>query len=49
MRPRWIITCNFDEIRIYDQEKENPEDFTQLLLVDLPESIYQIGFFTDKN
>ena len=49
VRPRWIITCNFDEIRIYDQEKENPEDFTQLLLVDLPESIYQLGFFTDKN
>ena len=49
VRPRWIITCNFDEIRIYDQEKENPEDFTQLLLVDLPESIYQLGFFSDKN
>ena len=35
IRPRWIITCNFDEFRIYDLE--HPEDvYMQLLLADLP-------------
>ena len=48
IRPRWIITCNFDEFRIYDLE--HPEDaYTQLLLTDLPSQAHLLNFFTDKS
>lgn len=41
-----IITCNFDEIRIYDLDKENPEaTFTTILLDDLVKKYYLLNLF----
>ena len=48
VRPRWIITCNFDEFRIYDQEKENQEDYVSIALTELPEQSHLLAFFTDQ-
>ena len=48
VRPRWIITCNFDEFRIYDQEKENQEDYVSIALTELPEQSRLLAFFTDQ-
>ena len=48
IRPRWIITCNFDEFRIYDQE--HPDDgYAALALSELPEKTYLLSFFTDRS
>lgn len=48
IRPRWIITCNFDEIRIYDQDKEDPDQYESILLENLPEEAHRLSFFTNK-
>lgn len=48
IRPRWIITSNFDEIRIYDQDKEDPDKFESILLENLPDEFYRLSFFTNK-
>ena len=48
IRPRWIITSNFDEIRIYDQDKEYPEQYESILLENLADEYYRLSFFTDK-
>lgn len=48
IRPRWVVTCNFDEIRIYDQDKEDPDQFESILLKDLAEEYHRLSFFTDK-
>lgn len=48
IRPRWIITSNFDEIRIYDQDKEDPEQYESILLENLADEYYRLSFFTDK-
>lgn len=48
IRPRWIITCNFDEIRIYDQDQEDTDHYETVLLENLPEESYRLSFFTDK-
>lgn len=48
VRPRWIITCNFDEFRIYDQEKASSEEFVTLLLDELPEQLHLLSFITNK-
>ena len=48
IRPRWIVTCNFDEFRIYDQEKENQEEYVSLSLDELPEQLHLLGFLTDS-
>jgi len=49
IRPRWIITCNFDEIRIHDLDKQNPgSEYTSVTLDELPDALYLFGFFTDK-
>ena len=48
-KPRWIITCNFDEIRIYDQEDEYPEKtYQSVMLVDLPDEYQRLSFLVDK-
>ncbi|MBQ9069234.1 MAG: class I SAM-dependent DNA methyltransferase, partial [Eggerthellaceae bacterium] len=47
--PRWIITCNFDEIRIYDLNEESPQDdFETILLDELPDLVHRFSFFTRK-
>ena len=48
IRPRWIITCNFDEIRIYDQDQEDTDHYETVLLENLSEESYRLSFFTDK-
>ena len=48
IRPDWIITCNFDEFRIYDLN--HPENgYVQVLLQELPDQIHLFSFFTDKS
>ncbi len=49
VRPRWIITCNFDEIRIYDQEREDLGNYEVINLTDLPDEYWRLSFFTDKS
>lgn len=48
IRPRWIITCNFDEIRIYDQDQEDTDHYETVLLENLSEESHRLSFFTDK-
>lgn len=46
-RPRWIVTCNFKEFRIYDMEQPNSEP-TKIALKDLATDFYQLDFLVDK-
>ena len=49
IRPRWIVTCNFDEIRIHDLDGQYPgSDYVSVSLEELPEMLYLFGFFSDK-
>ena len=45
-RPRWIVTCNFQEFLVYDMETPNaaPES---ILLKDLPKEYYRLQFLVD--
>ena len=45
-RPRWIITCNFQEFLIYDMEKPQGEP-VQVLLEDLPDKFECLQFMID--
>ena len=45
-RPRWIVTCNFEEFLIYDMEKPNGEP-EQILLKDLAKEYYRLMFLVD--
>jgi type I restriction-modification system DNA methylase subunit len=47
-RPRWIVTCNFKEFRVYDMEHPNSEP-VRIELVDLATSYYQLEFLVDKS
>ena len=45
--PQWILTCNFDEIRIYDLDDENAEtNYESIALEDLPNQLHRFEFFT---
>ena len=46
-RPRWIVTCNFNEFYIYDMEQPNTEAIV-IKLEDLPEESYRLEFLIDK-
>ncbi len=47
--PKWVITCNFDEIRIYDLDKDDAEkDFESIVLGDIPNLLHRFSFFTRK-
>lgn len=46
-RPRWIVTCNFQEFLIYDMEKPTSEP-ESILLKDLPKEYYRLNFLVDK-
>ncbi len=47
--PKWIITCNFDEIRIHDLDREDAEtNYETILLKDLPNEFHRLSFFTSK-
>lgn len=47
-RPRWIVTCNFKEFRVYDMEHPNSEP-VKIELKDLETSYYQLEFLVDKS
>ena len=46
-RPRWIITCNFDEFLIYDMEKPTGEP-ESILLKDLEKEYYRFQFLVEQ-
>lgn len=49
LRPRWIITSNFDTILVYDQENDPPgNEPYEIRLTDLPNELYRLSFITDK-
>ena len=45
-RPRWIITCNFEEFLIYDMEKPTG-DPESILLKDFGKEYYRLQFLVD--
>ncbi len=47
--PRWIITCNFDEFRIYDLNREDFEAYVSVTLEELPDQAHLFGFFLDRS
>ena len=47
--PKYVITCNFDEIRIHDLDQEDAEEnYETLLLDELPGQLHRLSFFTRK-
>lgn len=46
-RPRWIVTCNFEEFLIYDMEKPNSEP-ESILLKDLSKEYYRLQFLIEE-
>ena len=46
-RPRWIITCNFEEFLIYNMEKPTGEP-ESILLKDLAKEYYRLQFLVDS-
>ena len=47
LRPRWIITCNFEEFLIYDMEKPTGEP-ESILLKDLAKEYYRFQFLVEE-
>ena len=48
-RPRWIVTCNFAEFRVYDLNNRLPEDKAQVIkLADLPNEYRRLRFLVDE-
>lgn len=49
LRPRWIITCNFETFRLYDLDTDVPEDsYIEVQLQDLPNKIHLFQFIRSK-
>ncbi len=46
-RPRWIITCNFKSMLIYDLNNRN-SGYEEILLKDLPKEYYRLSFIVDS-
>ena len=46
-RPRWIITCNFQEFYVYDMENPRGEP-EKIKLLDLEKEYYRLSFLVDK-
>ncbi len=46
-RPRWIITCNFEEFLIYDMEKPTGEP-ESIMLNDLGKEYYRLQFLVEE-
>ncbi len=47
LRPRWIITCNFEEFLIYDMEKPTGEP-ESILLKDFAKEYYRLQFLAEE-
>ncbi len=44
--PRWVVTCNFEEFRVYDLD--HPQNGAQVIkLTDLPDEYYRLKFLVD--
>ena len=44
--PRWVVTCNFEEFRIYDLD--HPQAGAQVIkLAELPDECYRLKFLVD--
>ena len=46
-RPRWIVTCNFNEFLVYDMEQPKVEP-KQIFLKDLGKEYYRLKFLVDN-
>jgi len=47
-RPRWIVTCNFQQFLIYDMNEVRPEEKPiSILLEELPEKYHLLSFLLD--
>ena len=47
--PRWLIVCNFDQIRIHDLNLEAPAaNFETIPLAELPNFLHRLSFLTRK-
>ena len=46
-KARWIVTCNFDEIWVYDMDKPLAEP-QKIRLGDLPKEVARLGFLVDS-
>lgn len=46
-RPRWIVTCNFQEFHVYDMERPTG-DPEVILLMDLGEEYYRLQFLVEQ-
>lgn len=46
-RPRWIITCNFKSMLVYDMNNPNGEP-EEILLKDLPKEYFRLSFLIDS-
>lgn len=45
--PRWVVTCNFEEFRVYDLD--HPQNDAQIVkLADLPEEYYRLKFLVNE-
>ena len=47
-KARWIVTCNFDEIWVYDMDRPL-DDPQRILLANLPKEISRLGFIVDSS
>ena len=45
--PRWVVTCNFTEFRVYDMEQPNGEP-QKIFLKDLEKEHYRLQFLVDS-
>ena len=41
--PRWVVTCNFEELIVHDMERPNAEP-ESILLASLPDELYRLSF-----
>ena len=41
--PRWVVTCNFEELLVHDMERPNAEP-ESILLANLPDELYRLSF-----
>ena len=48
-KARWIVVCNFDEMRIHDMEADRPEtSFQRIALMDLPKECHRLQFLVQS-
>ena len=47
-RPRWIVTCNFQEFYVYDMENPRGEP-EKIRLADLEKEYYRLSFLVDRD